>query len=654
MHQHEFEEKAYQDYTTFLEDSRDWRLQVDKMRNYYYGQQMSQTMSDIYASRGWTQVTLNKIRPIVKNKVSRMVAGKPKGKVFGYSAVDMPTAFALNEFLDYHYYSSEGQIQFEDAALAQLRDGISYLVVYRDWMADYGRGELKFAFHPYEDVFTRKSARRWDFSDAGRIIVSVLVDKSDVAFRLHEWVKDVDLDQFLHPMDIPKFEGRRRDGKFDVIGIPNDFSGENRYIREFDVYDLVQRKILAVHYIPTNTIIPVDDDYKPNDVENQMIKDGIIRFDEFLVPRVQYTKFIGNGTNSIRIGEQEILPIEFFPVVPIHNERTGNACSLGEVHFFYGSQEMLNQSAALMVMHAALASLFKVIVDTRIYKGDLEDLKSQWSAVGAIIGVESDPDTGKMPIEVVRPEPINQAFWTMTQYFGAELEYQAMASPLNWGMPTKHAPDTLPPLMALNEWADNSLRLHLNHFEIAIERLYTVLLQWSKEFYGYKTFPVFRESGEFENFVNSKIPLDTGFKDATGNPIMSYNNIRELRTRYRIQLGSTKPSPTHEYVTIFSEMAKQYPVLLKFVVKYLDINPEDKAEILQALDITSQQAVKIEQLTSHLQAISKAMQNVMAENLELRQKHKVEQVAHRAEKAAIKEQAKIKEQLIDIQRQQLE
>jgi len=639
-HENEFENKAYKDYTDFRDDTREWRIQADKMRKYYYGQQYSSAMSDKYAARGWTDIVINKIRPLVKNKISRMIAGKPQGKVFGYSAVDMTTAHALNEFLDYHYNNSEGQMQFEDGATGQLRDGVSYLILVRDWMADYGRGELKFEAETFENVFTRKSSRRWDFSDAGRVIVSSLKDRADIAHRLDKWLGGVNLDSFLHPMDIPEFTGKKKDGKSDTIGTPRDFTGSNRYIREFDVYDLVHKEIRAIHHIPTGTIIPVNDKFEPNNEEARMIKSGIIKLDEFKVPRVQYTKFIGNGANSKRIGNQEILPIEFFPVVPLHNERTGNSCSLGEVHFFYGNQEMLNQSAALMVMHAAMASLFKMIVDTRVYKGDLDALKTEWSALGAVVGLESDPETGKLPIEMVKPEPINQAFWSMVQYFGSELEYESMSSPLQWGTPTRGGPDTLPPIMALNEFADNSLRLHLNHFEIGVERLYTVLLQWSKDFYGYKPFPVVRNDTDATNFVNSPMRLDTGFKDQKGSPILSHNNIKELKARYRIKLGSTTPAPTQQYLQLYAEMAKQYPVFLKFMVQYMDINPNEKAELMEALDITKQQEFKIEQLSSHLQTISKAMQNVMAENLELEKEHKVTQVAHRAEKAAVLEKAK--------------
>ena len=640
--QNSFERKAYEDYTQFKDDTADWRRETDKMRKYYFGQQYSSAMSDKYAARGWSDLVINKIRPLIKSRISRMIAGKPQGKVFGYKAADMTTAYALNEFLDYHYYNSDGAFQFEDAATYQLREGVGYLIVTRDWDSDYGRGELKIIAESFENIFTRKSARSWDFKDGGRIIHSRLTDKSDIEYRLNDWLGGVDLNSFLHPFDIPEFDGKKKDQKKDSVGLPRVLSGGNRYIREFDVYDLVKKEVRAIHYIPTNTVIVVDDNYKVNNEENKLIKDGLIRFDKFMVPRVQYTKFIGNGSNSKRIGDQEILPIEFFPVVPLHNERTGNSCSLGETHFFYGMQEMLNQSAALMVMHAALASLFKVIVDTRKYKGDLDTFKEEWAALGAIVGLEADPETGKFPIEIIRPEPINQAFWSMTQYFGSELEYQSMSSSTSWGASGKYTPESAPPLLLLNEWNDNSLRLHLNHFELGIERLYTVLLQWSKGFYGFKTFPVKRNEMEVENFVNSKIPLDTGIVDKNGMPIMSTNNIKDLKTRFRIKLGSTAPAPTQQYLQIFQQMAQQYPVFLKFMIKYMDIEPSEKAELMESVDILKQQQVQMQQLEGSLQAVSKALKTEMAKNIEMEKGHKVDQASIRLEKILMKEKADAK------------
>lgn len=637
--QDQFLRDAYTDYTIFLQDTMDWRREVDKMRKYYYGNQYSTAMSEKYAQRGWTDLVINKLRPLVKNRISRMIASRPQGKVFGFRQADMATAFALNELLDYHYYNSEGQMQFEDAATYQLREGVGYLIAFRDWLSDCGRGELKFMSESYENVFTRKSSRQWDYKDAGRIIHSRLVDRADIAYRLDKWVKGVDLDGFLHPYDIPRFVAKKKDKKQDVIGFPETTTGGNRNIREFDIYDLVHMEIRAVHYIPTNTVIQVDENYTPTDSENAMIKDGIIRFDKFIVPRIKYNKFIGNGTNSLRIGKEEHLPIEFFPVVPIHNERTGNSCSLGEIHFFYGMQEMLNQSSAIMVMHAAMASLFKVIIDTRIFKGDLDKFQDDWAALGAVVGLESDPETGKLPMDVVRPEQINQAFWSMAQFFASELEYQSGSSPLSWGQPTRYAPETMPPLLLLNEWSDNNLRLHLSHFEIAVERLYTVLLQWAKSFYGYKTFLVERGGNEFENFINSPMPLDSGFRDQQGNAILSMNNIKELKTRFRIKLGSTVPAPTQQYMQIFQNWAQKYPVFLKHAVKYMEIPEAEKQELMESVDVLKQQQVEIQRLNQYLTTIGKALRNEMAKNIQLEQDAKVTQVAHRAEKTATKQRA---------------
>lgn len=620
-----FTQQVYQDYTNWLDDSRDWRLERDRKRKFYHGQQYSSSLSDKYEERGWVDIVINKIRPLLRNRVSMLVASKPQGKIYGVNKSQMSAAYALEELMDFHFYNSDGQIRMELVAMGSQREGIAYFIPAIDKMANYGMGEIRIYNETYENVFVKPTLRTWDFQDGRRILHSKLMDID--AFRMEcpkdngKFYTDDELQPFLHGFDVPQWIGKEKHAKEQDIGYAQGYSPEtDKYIRLFDVYDRYYKNVRIFHSIPTNTIEILPDGYEMTAGDKELVHNKLARVVEAPVPRIKMTKMIANSSGNGKQIYSAELPIEYFPVIPVHDEMTGNSLSLGEVDYYAGLQEMLNQSTSLMVLHASLSSLFRIIVDENKIK-DVNKFRKEFSVPGGVTSLPRDPVTGEFPIEVFKPEPINQAFWQMVLHWGAELEYESQMSPMSWG-DSKEAPETFSATMQIHEWAQNALRLPLNHIEIAVQRLYEVMLQWSRSFYDYRTFETIRNDQPAEQFINAPIPMKAIQRDGTER--MEQNDIRSLRARYRIKMGSTAPSQTMAYQAMYQQLALQYPVFLKSFVQYLDIPQDEKVELVQAVDVVGQQQSTIQEQQQAIQFLQKTIQKLQVQDVEHEKQHKLD------------------------------
>lgn len=171
---------------------------------------------------------------------------------------------------------------------------------------------------------------------------------------------------------------------------------------------------------------------------------------------------------------------------------------------------------------------------------------------------------------------------------------------------------------------------------MAIQRIYEVLLQWSRTFYGYKTFEVIRNEEPAEQFINAPIPYPTGL-DKSGKQLTSRHDIRSLRARFRIKMGSTAPSQSVAYMAMYQQLAQQYPVFLKQFVQYLDIPADEKREMVQAVDVVGQQQATIQEQQQAIEYLQKVIQKLQTQDVEHQKEHKIDQY----EKQIIKKVSKL-------------
>lgn len=622
----------YNFYEKYKEDTHDWRKKRHKMEMFAAGAQWSKASANTLQDRDQVDIVVNKIRPLLRMRTSIMAANKPTGVIYGMHKEDANNAALLNEFMDWHWYNSDGQIRLIRTVKGQNTVGVHYLLVYSDNQADYGRGELKITDVSYRNVFVDKGAKEWDFSDAPRFIHTQLTRPEDFYLRHPNISKDESL---LVPNDEINWDGVGQHKSGVSVGAPQTVGGSmNRgeWIREMDVYERVIKNVDIIVQKETGQVMRILDGKEPGPTPQEemlmakniseetmkslgfdprQINPALLQLEIKSLPiaRINYRK---SASGVKDIGKQVTLPISDYPIVPIIDEDTGNAMPLGEVDHQHGIQELLNTSISLTLLNAALGSNIRMLYDPA-HTGDIspEELKSMSSVPGAYIPMKVNPTTGKFPVQEIRPEPLNQAWFSLAQALSQEIEFQISTFSLRTGDPT-NAPETLGATLQLGQWAQDILRIPLTYLESGLQKLFNVTLEWIPKYYDFeKMFFIVGDHGEpLTRFINPK-----SF-DSVASAYGSMNSISNIKANYRVRAGSTMPSQSLAEMSVMQSMAQLDPSLITSVIDRLPgIKEKEKEEIKQRLD-------KVSQLTQQNQSLQEAVKAMQAELQHMDEKSK--------------------------------
>lgn len=621
----------YDAYTAYRDDTAEWRASRDKCDAFVSGAQYSTTGRDEINARGQEDIVINRIRPLLITRISAMVANKPTGTIYGTRKEDVELATTLNDFIDWHWYKSLGQVVMDRVVSYQQKHGIGWFVLYSANMEDFGRGELRIGDLKYRNVFVDKAAGAHPlFDDAPVIIVSKLRRPMDFLNELPKKIRDQIPEDIsiYHPNDEINWETQDVHGKDFEIGMPRSVTiaytekEKAAWIRVFDVYRRKHVEMRGLRQKITGKIYKIlgeDDEPTQEDKilmqrnigEAQLMQMGIppqqvelFRLEEVTipVPRIEYYQQL---SGKFEVPESyEILPISHYPVVPVVGDDMGNAMPYGEVDYMIGQQEMLNASVGLTLLNAALASNWRVLGD--FAKAGITDVKKfqrDFSIPGSWHNIKTDPLTGKFPIEILRPDPLPQAWFTLMQYFSQSMEFQMSTFSFRTGDPSK-APETAFATQQLGQWANDVLRLPLSRLEIAIERLFDNLLEWMPSYYTfYKQFEILGIDGTM-----SQREINSPRWNESAGAWETINDLSSIKANYRIRLGSTLPSQTVFELQVMQQLAQAQPALLMNVIDRMPgIRKAEKDEIRQTLD----QVFQLSQANSQKEQVIQAMQKQM-------------------------------------------
>jgi len=321
-------------------------------------------------------------------------------------------------------------------------------------------------------------------------------------------------------------------------------------------------------------------------------------------PRIKYHKNI-SGKIILPLDsngkKEDILPLAYYPLIPVVNEDTGNSMPLGEIDFQSGIQELLNASISLTLLNASLASNFRMLIDAgRAGITDIKKLQNEFAVPGAFIDMKVDPVTGEFPIKEIRPEPLNQAWFTLAQTLSQEIEFQISLFSFRQGDPT-NAPDTFSATLQLGQWAQDILRIPLNRLELAIERLFNQIFAWAPNYYdANKIFFTFGQDGApiYQN--------------------INFASMQYSKAKFRIRAGSTLPSQTVSELGIMQSLAQLNPALIGSVIDRMPgLRDSDKQEIKQTIDIVAQLQQENAQKEEVVGVLQQQMQHLQEQNFAL-------------------------------------
>jgi len=636
--------RVYDWYNRYLDNTRERRIEQDRLEHIYHGYVFETTEGADAAATGQPTVVDNRIRPLIRKHLSKLVANRPTGKVFGYSDKDQDLVDTFAAMGDWFWEISNGTEQLTKAVLEMLKLGAGFLMVYRDPEADYGMGELKFSRLSYTNVFYDKQYDRID--KAPRVIVRKLMDADDFFDEFD--VPEDKRPQLLHPDDSVRYTMEGTDRKTIDTNIPSTFEGgEKEFVLVLEAYERKKldgfvfrdlapdgKLITGVKGSGKNRYKSIEDFVdKALDKDDRVIYDsGLAEVYEAKVTRIKVTRTAGDAE---QLGEPEWLELDSVPFVEFRAEDTFNGEPRGEVDYIHANQEFMNKALNLVISNAAMGSLLRFIIDDNAsISMTRQEIMDALQTHGGILWMNRDTITGKFPVETLKPEPLNETFVFLVNYMAMTMEYGMQQHGLTMG-DASQAPRTLGATLQIGEWADEANILPRREIELGIQRLYDLFFQWAPQVYTkFKTFSLYDESTEEETqYAINQPAIDMELPDE----MVILSNMSNFRARWRIRAGSTAPSRSVEKAQLFKELLQvtQNPAFIPALLEYLPLG-KHRSELAKSVDLVPQLQQQVQQLQQALQQAQGEIDRQIQQNIEARKSIRVEKGLKNFEQEVIK------------------
>jgi len=636
--------RNYQYYRRYLENTQEWREERDRIENIYHGKVFETSEGQDAQSNRETTLVDNRLRPLVRKRVSKLVANKPTGKIFGISDEDQSMVDTFSAMADFFWDQSDGHKEVSDCVAAQQRTGAGYLLLYYDPDADYGLGELKFKYLSYRDVFYDKQARK--IEEAPRVIVRRLMD-ADQFFEDYPEYKE-DRPQMLHPDDTVRYGMEGTDRSITDVELPATFEGgEKEFVLLLETYEpkkvdgfvfrdlgpngklLTAMKGKKDGYFATEEAFV--ESLEPED--QAMYEAGAALVYEARIPMVKVTQTAGD---MVKLGEPEWIELDSVPIIEMRGEDTFNGEPRGELDYLSENQVFMSKALNLVISNAAMGSLLRFIINSNVkFEMTEEEITEKLTTHGGMLFLPFDPITGKPPVETIKPEPINDTFVYLMNYMAITMEYGLQQHGLTMG-DSSQAPRTLGATLQIGEWADEALVLPRVEIERGIQRLYDLYFQWAPQVYtDFKVFSTYDSDTDTEQTYalgEPSIAIEQLYKD---EPLVMLTNMSNFRARWRVHAGSMAPSRSVEKAQLFKDLLQvtQNPAFLKPLLEHLPLS-KNKQELSEALDLIPQLQQQLQQLQEQNNQLNGEIQRERTQNVELRKNVNVQKASEKYNMAA--------------------
>lgn len=621
--------RIYKKYRRYLENTQEWREERDRLEHIYHGYVFETGEGADYEADNVTTVVDNRLRPLIRKRVSKLVANKPTGKVFGVSDEDQSMVDTFSAMADYFWEISDGGKAITNAVTEQQKLGAGYLLLYHDPDDDYGLGELKFDSLSYRDVYYDKQAKR--IEDAPCVIVRKLMD-ADQFFEENPDIKNEDKPSYLHPDDTIRYSMEGTDGKMIDTGLPETFEGgEKEFVLLLEAYEPMKvdgyiyrdmspdGKLVSATKKEYKTIEEFQASLSEDDLV--VLGTGLGVIYEAKLKRVKVTQVCKDH----KVLSESMLELDTVPIIEFRGEDTFNGEPRGEVDYLAENQQFMSKALNMVISNAAMGSLLRFIIDDQaVLNMTHDELKDALTTHGGIIWMHRDPVTGKFPVETLRPEPLNDTFTFLVNYMAMTMEYGLQQHGITMG-DASQAPRTLGATLQIGEWAEEAMVLPRVEIERGIQRLYNLFFQWAPQVYDhFKVFSTYDDGTDEEQSYAINVPAlnaDTLFSD---KPITILSNMSNFRARWRIRTGSMAPSRSVEKANLFKDLLQvtQNPAFLKPLLEHLPLS-KHKAELAQAVDLVPQLQQQLAQMQQQNQQLEGEVDRQIQQNIEAQKRNKI-------------------------------
>ena len=558
MREKDLEQKYNSLFNSLVSSRGDWLERAIEAEDFYYSDvegtftQYKREQLEKLKKKYAINVSIDILLPLVEQMISILVNTNPSARIVPVGNEDKDIAYLLNDIFAKIWKDSKADIEIESAITDSVITGSGFVIVEPVTAYDTNKLRIKISHVPYTDVLVDPASRKWDFSDASVICIAKPV-------------------KLQYAMDV---YGIKEDASYlTVESISQDpaFRGYN-----FVGFDSKQR------------IVWVKDFYEKQIVNGEIEVNGV---------RIPYQK--PTIVRTIQVGSKIIyrgnLPLDEYPIVhfPFIHRRSNR--TYGMVHFLIDLQKATNKFIDLTIYNAQLGSNFRYMTPEGAIVNK-EKWEQEASAPGVVLEYRPDPNlpNGGRP-EVVMPQPLNQAFYTL---FNASVQLAEYVSGI-FGViqgNSNRTPDVYSTVASLQNMGVQRIKNKARKYDVQIGRIAKICLK----------------------YVQSLLPRDVILRYVSDEykltAIEKLNDI--LTVDFDVETSSNPSTPTVRQFTaqVLSNVAgnigdPNYSIaLLEEIINLLDVPEADR--ILQKISVIDNLNSRISQLTALIEE-----QNAMIKRL---------------------------------------
>lgn len=576
---------SYRLFNTYRNDSKRQEWLDERIRDYQFamGQQWTGEESKELLSRGQVDYVWNHIHPFLRHYESLLTSRVPEAQLIPAGDVEKTLVSLMGDVLKYILQISYWPQQFRRAMKSMLHKGLGWIWVQVDPFSSGGMGDIRTVYLNVQDVYVPQNASDIFFDDAEALIISRVIPLSD-AQKLYSKVRsDLERAAFTGLDDSEyKTVAYAEEGRTAPLG-PQETGGvpEFKNVRVIHRFTKERRKVWQIWNELTGETRIVEQEPRETDLEM-----GELFSAPYFETRVRMVTSAGPNVYI----DEEYLPMEHWPLIPFIYEDTENPYPIGAVTLYKGMQKLLNKFCSVMLLHVQLSAALRVMAE----KGsiDLEKWQSNFPLPGSI----NEYNPGHAPPTIVQITPIAGAMFQLAEDIKRELSYETASMPFHQGSSEQIAP-TYSQTLLQHEESQRRMSPVIQQVDMSIQRMYEVMLQMVPYVYtDYRLLTIIdSESMEVRSFSINEEKRD----QQTGEVLRVLNDVTKFKARVFVRTGSSiEPSRT-AYLTLFSQLSRQFPIFAKYALQFLDV--PFRNQMIHELDENQQLRQLVQQYGQQLQ-----------------------------------------------------
>lgn len=607
-----------------------WVEQAKLNRDYVFGKQWTDEEVEVLEARGQAPVVINRIRPIVDQKMAIMASKKPGIRVTGRDDSDVKKAKLWEDILTYIWDISNGDVIYSMALFETLSYGNGYLYAYIDKYDDDGFGEVKIGYVNAFDVYPDPNAKDILLRDADNILI---IKYLSIEQAKNKYPDKAALIERAENEPRPSYGNQMNAGENQILA-GDVIDPKTDTVKVIERYTKVRKPFYRAD-ISGESVVLSEEEYKQ--LDSKLITkelDGEIEFIKIFKNRIRVVASIG----SELLYDIE-LPISDYPFAPLTNEYTGSPYSMGEPSFVMSAQDMINKLYSLMIAHTNTSATSKVLLPEGSVD-DIEEFRREFAKPG-FVGTWNADIGGVQPI-IVQPTPLPSALYQMAADFKYEMEYISGVFALMQGS-GQGSPDTFRGTLAIEEFGNRRITLKMRNIEKALSQLFRVCLELAQNHYRIeKVFRIVNPDGEeVEQKVN--VPI---YDEYSGDIIERFNDLSIGKYDVIVVAGSTLPSNRWAMLQEYKDWYQAGVIDDIEVLKKTDIF--DREGVMNRKSMLMQSMQQNEELTKTVEEVTKEVKNLSGQLMDKEKELELAKFTGKldAELAKIKAEQKINKEKV--------